>query len=154
MSVSFPSQQPGLNYLAEGGTETELTYKYGFELPEFALFPLLDDPSAVAALRELYRTYLETAARNGFGALVGGLDYRASPGWAARIGYPPERLVDMEMRSIDFLREVAAPYERSLPALLYVGIVGPRGDAYTADHAITADEAEEYHSTQFTTLAS
>ena len=153
MSVSFPSQQPGLNYLAEGGTETELTYKYGFELPEFALFPLLDDPSAVAALRELYRTYLETAARNGFGALVGGLDYRASPGWAARIGYPPERLVDMEMRSIDFLREVAAPYERSLPALLYVGVVGPRGDAYIADHAITADEAEEYHSTQFATLA-
>ena len=153
MSVEFPSQQPGVNYLTEGGQETELMYKHGFELPEFAMFPLLDDPNAVAALREMYRAYLDTAARNGFGALVGGLDYRASPDWATRLGYSPEALAEMQLRSIDFLRDVAMPYKQQLPALLYVGIIGPRGDAYTADHAITTDEAAEYHSTQIATLA-
>jgi len=28
-------------YLAEGGQETELMYKHGHELPEFAMYPLL-----------------------------------------------------------------------------------------------------------------
>lgn len=153
MSSKFPSQRPEVNYLTEGGQETELMYKYGFELPEFAMFPLLDDPNAVTALREMYHAYLDTAVRNGFGALMGGLDYRASPAWAVRLGYPPEALAEMQLRSIDFLRDVAMPYKQQLPALMYVGIVGPRGDAYAADHAITADEAEEYHRTQIATLA-
>ena len=47
MTGSFPQQQAGLRYLTEGGQETEIMYKFGFELPEFALFPLLDDPRAV-----------------------------------------------------------------------------------------------------------
>ncbi len=153
MPVEFPSMQAGVNYLTEGGQETELMYKYEFDLPEFAMFPMLDDPNAVAVLRRMYSAYFDTAARNGFGALVGGFDYRASPGWAARLGYSPEALAEMQLRSIDFLREVAAPYVQSLPSVMYAGIVGPRGDAYTADHTITAEEAEEYHSTQLATLA-
>jgi S-methylmethionine-dependent homocysteine/selenocysteine methylase len=153
MSVAFPSPQPGVNYLTEGGQETELMYKHEFELPEFAIFPLLDDANAVAVLRQMYSAYLESAVRNGFGALMGGLDYRASAAWAARLGYSVEGLAEMQLRSIDFLREIATPYVRQLPSVMYVGIVGPRGDAYTADHAITADEAEEYHSTQVATLA-
>jgi S-methylmethionine-dependent homocysteine/selenocysteine methylase len=152
MSVRFPEPQAGVNYLTEGGQETELMYKHEFELPEFAMFPLLDDAAAVAVLRRMYGAYLETAVRYGFGALVGGFDYRASPGWAARLGYSLDALAAMQLRSIDFLRDVAAPYAPLLPSLMYVGIVGPRGDAYTADHAITADEAEEYHSTQLATL--
>ena len=153
MPVEFPSQQPGVNFLTEGGQETELMYKYEFELPEFAMFPLLDDPEAVAVLRKMYGTYLETAVRNGFIPLLGGFDYRASPAWAARLGYSLGQLAEMQMRSIDFLRDVAEPYRQDLPGILYAGIVGPRGDAYTADHAITADEAEAYHSVQMATLA-
>ena len=59
----------------------------------------------------------------------------------------------MQLRSIDFLRDVAAPYEQRLLSLMYVGILGPRGDAYVADDSITAEEAEEYHSIQIGTLA-
>ena len=40
-----------------------------------------------------------------------------------------------------------------MPALLYAGIIGPRGDAYEVNRAITAEEAEEYHSEQLATLA-
>lgn len=39
MQKSFPTQQDGRFYLTEGGTETELMYKYGFELPQFAIPP-------------------------------------------------------------------------------------------------------------------
>ena len=41
--AGFREQQPGVRYLTEGGQETELMYKHGHELPEFAMYPLLDD---------------------------------------------------------------------------------------------------------------
>ena len=42
VAAIFPAQQAVLNYLTEGGQETEIMYKYGFDLPHFAMFPLLD----------------------------------------------------------------------------------------------------------------
>ncbi|MDT5102800.1 MAG: homocysteine S-methyltransferase, partial [Mycobacterium sp.] len=97
--------------------------------------------------------YLDIAARHGFGVVMGGLDYRASPDWGSLLGYSRESLADMQMRSIDFLREVAQPYGGQVPALMYAGIVGPRGDAYETNQTITAEEAEEYHGEQLATLA-
>jgi homocysteine S-methyltransferase len=153
MATKFPNQQPGLNYLTEGGQETEILYKYGFELNQFAMFPLLDDPRAVAELQGMYGRYLDTAARHGFGVVMGGLDYRASPDWGTLLGYSRESLADMQMRSIGFLRDVAQPYRDQVPAVMYAGIVGPRGDAYETNRTITAEEAEEYHGEQLATLA-
>ena len=152
MAAEFPAQQPGLNYLTEGGQETEIMYKYGFELPHLAMFPLLDDPRAMSELRGMYGRYLDTAARHSFGVVVGGLDYRASPDWGSLLGYSRESLAEMQLRAIDFLREVAQPYEGQVPAIMYAGIIGPRGDAYETNQTITADEAEDYHSEQLATL--
>jgi hypothetical protein len=44
-------------------------YKHGHELPEFAMYPLLDDPRAVADLTDMYTRYFEVAAEHGFVAL-------------------------------------------------------------------------------------
>ena len=85
--------------------------------------------------------------------LVGGLDYRASPDWGSLLGYSRESLAEMQMRAIDFLRDLGRPYEGQVPAILYAGIIGPRGDAYEMNATITAEEAEEYHSEQLATLA-
>src|SRR5215217_1181373 len=153
MAAEFPKQQPGVDYLTEGGQETEIVYKHGFELPHFAMFPLLDEPRAVTRLRQMYSGYLDTAARHGFAVVLGGLDYRASPDWGSLLGYSREALAEMQWRAIDFLREVAKPYKGQLPAILYAGIVGPRGDAYELNRTITAEEAEDYHSEQLSTLA-
>lgn len=151
--MPFPDQVPGVKYLTEGGQETEIMYKHGFELPEFAMFPLLDEPRAVPVLRDMYTRYLDTAARHGFGVLIGGLDYRASPDWAALIGYPPAALIEMQLRAIQFLRDLSEPYRSQVPDVRIAGIVGPRGDAYQVDRLITAEEAEDYHSIQLATLA-
>lgn len=150
--AGFPEQQPDVLYLTEGGQETELMYKHGHELPEFAMYPLLDDPKAVADLTDMYTRYLEVAATHGFVALMGGLDYRASPDWASKIGISAAGLADYQLRSIQFLRDMAQPFERDIPRVLIAGVIGPRGDAYGRDHTITADEAEEYHGVQVSTL--
>lgn len=150
--AGFPSPQPDRIYLTEGGQETELMYKHGHELPEFAMYPLLDDPRAVADLRDMYARILEVAAAHGFVALIGGLDYRASPDWAGRLGISEAGLAEYQLRSIAFLRDVARPFEGRVPQILLTGIVGPRGDAYGRDETITADAAEDYHGVQIATL--
>jgi S-methylmethionine-dependent homocysteine/selenocysteine methylase len=99
----------------------------------------------------MYSRYLETAARHGFVALMGGLDYRASPDRGSKLGYSLEALADAELASIGFLREVARPYEDKVE-ILYVGIIGPRGDAYSLNRTITENAAEDYHSVQIETL--
>jgi homocysteine S-methyltransferase len=152
MTATFPPQVAGLNYLTEGGQETEIMYKYGYDLPEFAMFPLLDNPRAVTELRRMYGGYLDTAARHGFGVVIGGLDYRASPDWGSLLGYSRESLAEMQLRAIDFLRDVARPYQGQVPELRYAGIVGPRGDAYAANRRITSAEAEDYHAEQLSNL--
>ena len=149
---SFPPQKEGRFYLSEGGSETEILYKYGFELPQFAMFPLLDNPGAVSKLQGMYRNYLDVVAKHGMSALIGGLDYRASPDWGDLLGYSPEGLSEANHKSIAFLREVAGEYVSDIPEILIQGLIGPRGDAYDRNQSITADEAEDYHSVQLTTL--
>ena len=149
---SFPSRQEGRFYLSEGGTETELMYKYGFELPHFAMFPLLDNPDAVTKMREMFRSYLEVAAKHKICALMGGLDYRASPDWGELLGYSPEGLAEANIQSIEFLREIANEYTSEIPDILIQGLIGPRGDAYERNESITENEAEDYHSVQLETL--
>jgi S-methylmethionine-dependent homocysteine/selenocysteine methylase len=127
-------------------------YKFGFELPHFALFPLLDNPQAVAAMLGMYQRYLDKVAENSFSALIGGLDYRASPDWGQLLGYSREGLADMQHRAIEFLRDAARPYKRQIQHLRIAGVVGTRGDAYALNRSITAEEAEEYHSVQLETL--
>lgn len=150
--MRFPARQDGVQYLCEGGQETEIMYKFGHDLPEFAMFPLLDKPAAMAELRGMYQRYLDVAARHGFAALMGGLDYRASPDWAGKLGYSADALSDAQLQAIEFLRDVARPYRSQLPDILYVGVVGPRGDAYALNRTITAAEAEDYHGVQVATL--
>lgn len=149
---TFPSQQNGRFYLSEGGTETELMYKYGFELPQFALYPLLNNHDATSTMRGMFRSYLDVVARNEMNALMGGLDYRASPDWGKLLGYSPAGLAEANHQSIDFLRELAAEYVSDINEILIQGLIGPRGDAYERNTKITVNEAEDYHSVQLNTL--
>ncbi|PTU32273.1 homocysteine S-methyltransferase family protein [Stenotrophobium rhamnosiphilum] len=153
MRTDFPKQKAGVLYMTEGGQETEIMFKFGHDLPQFAMYSLLDKPQALAELKAMYCRYLDASAKHGFVALMGGLDYRASPDWGSLLGYSREALAETQHRCIDFLRDVAKPYVDQLPGISYVGIVGPRGDAYSLNQTITAESAEDYHSVQLETLS-
>ena len=150
-SSTFPRSDEIL-YLAEGGVETEVMYRHGHQLREFAMFELMDNPAAVSDMKGMYRRYLDVAARHDFAALLAGFDYRASPDWGEKLGYSSEGLREMQHKCIDFLRDVARPYEDQLHHVAIAGCVGPRGDAYSLNRDINTEAAEEYHSTQMETL--
>lgn len=150
--VGFAPQRDGVFYLTEGGQETEIQYRHGHDLPEFAMYPLLDRADAMADLKTMYCKVLDVAAEHGFAAMISGLDYRGSPDWGEKLGYSRTSLADALERSIAFLRDVAQPYEGQIAEILIGGQVGPRGDAYSLNRTITADEAEHYHSFQLEVL--
>lgn len=154
LSNGFPVQTAGHYYMCEGGTETEVMYKHGFSFPHFAVFELLKDTKAVAALKRMYQDYFEVVAKHNMSALVGGLDYRASPDWGALLGYSAEGLADINHQSIEFLRNIAVDYSNNIENILIQGLIGPRGDAYETNHSITEAEAQDYHSVQLQTLKS
>ena len=51
-STAFPREE-GILYLAEGGVETEVMYRHGHKLREFAMFELMDNPAAVADMKNM-----------------------------------------------------------------------------------------------------
>jgi S-methylmethionine-dependent homocysteine/selenocysteine methylase len=152
MQNDFPPRLENNFYLTEGGAETEIMYKWGFELPEFAMFPLLDNPEADEVIRNMYRRYLDVAAEHGTGLLLNGHDYRASPDWGAKLGYSPDGLRQMQHRVIDFLDQMRNEYADRISDVYIAACIGPRGDAYGSGGEITADEAEDYHSVQLHNL--
>jgi homocysteine S-methyltransferase len=150
--AGFPQQRDGIFYLTEGGQETEIMYRHGHDLPEFAMYPLLDDQAGMADLKAMYSRVLDVAAEHGFVAMISGLDYRGSPDWGEKLGYSRSGLADALEQSIAFLRDVAEPYKDQIAEILIGGLLGPRGDAYSLNRSIGAEEAKDYHSFQLEVL--
>ncbi|HVN51870.1 MAG TPA: hypothetical protein VMT43_10580, partial [Acidimicrobiales bacterium] len=72
-------------YLTDGGLETDLIFHHGIEMPEFASFPLFDDPQLVGVLRDYYVDYLRIASDHELGLVVDTPTWRASANWGERL---------------------------------------------------------------------
>lgn len=138
-------------YLTDGGLETVLIFLDGIDLPEFAAFPLLDDPRGRATLVRYYDTYLAIAERHGRGMILDTPTWRANAAWGAVLGYDADHLDDVNQRAVRLAREIAARFP-SVPTVIE-GVIGPRGDGYVAGAAQSVDEATRYHAAQCRSFA-
>ena len=145
-------QLHGKDVTTEGGMETTIQYKDGFEIPLFCLFHLLNDPKAAAALRRYHAKVAEAAVAHGFGVIMEGLHYRASHDWGKLLGYSREGLAEINLRGIEFYRDLAREYETADSPMPIGGVVGPRGDAYKIGRLPDEAEAEDYHAEQIETF--
>jgi S-methylmethionine-dependent homocysteine/selenocysteine methylase len=139
----------GRTFITDGGMETSLIFNDGLDLPHFAAFVLLDDPSGVDALRAYYRAYIDLAAERGVGIVLDAPTWRANADWGERLGYSVEALADINRRGVALLEDLRPDGL----AMLISGCIGPRGDGYRVDDAMSAEEAERYHAAQVETFA-
>ncbi|SFR28765.1 Homocysteine/selenocysteine methylase (S-methylmethionine-dependent) [Lentzea waywayandensis] len=137
-------------FLTDGGAETTLIFDDGIDLPDFAAFPLLDDPDGHATLTRYFERYAGIAERDGAGIVLETATWRANPDWAARLGYDVEQLASANRKGVDLLLDVRQRF--AIPVVIS-GCVGPRGDAYRPESIMTREEARDYHSTQIRTFA-
>ncbi|MBK5289558.1 MAG: homocysteine S-methyltransferase family protein [Acidimicrobiia bacterium] len=138
-------------FLTDGGIETELIFRHGIDLPEFASFVLHDDPSARDTLMAYYRDYLRIGSTAGYGLVFETLTWRASADWGASLGYDESALRDVNRRSADFLLDLRE--KEAETTVVISGCVGPRGDAYSDLGSMQIDEAADYHRDQVEALA-
>jgi S-methylmethionine-dependent homocysteine/selenocysteine methylase len=139
----------GRTFITDGGMETSLIFNDGLDLPHFAAFVLLDDPSGVDALRAYYRAYINLAAERGIGIVLDAPTWRANADWGERLGYSVEALADINRRGVALLEDLRPDGL----AMLISGCIGPRGDGYRVDDAMSAEEAGRYHAAQVETFA-
>ncbi|MBA2706901.1 MAG: homocysteine S-methyltransferase family protein [Gemmatimonadaceae bacterium] len=140
-------------YLTDGGLETTLIFHERLELPDFAAFHLLQTPEGEAALRKYFRTYAEIARLFSTGLILESATWRANADWGTRLGYTPETLADANRTAVRMLEEIRGEYESERNRVVISGCLGPRGDGYVADGAMSEQEAESYHQAQVETFA-
>ncbi|MDO8699505.1 MAG: homocysteine S-methyltransferase family protein, partial [Rhodoferax sp.] len=140
-------------YLTEGGIETTLIFHEGLQLPDFAAFLLLKTPEGEASLRKYYRSYAEIAKRFGTGLILESATWRASVDWGTRLGYTSEALADANREAIRLLQEIRDEYETKQNPIVISGCLGPRGDGYVPDRAMSEQQAQAYHRQQIDTFA-
>ena len=146
-------QLAGDVFLTDGGIETTLIFEDGLDLPDFAAFVLLEDPVGRAALVRYFERYAGIAVDDRVGVVLETPTWRASPDWAGRLGYTPERLDRANRDAVGLLEDIRRRYETRDTPIVISGCIGPRGDGYRPDAVMAVDEAAEYHARQARVLA-
>lgn len=141
-------------FLTDGGTETFLIHKRGLDLPYFSSFHLLNDAEATEEIRAYYRAFANIAVEYGTAFIFDSLTYRASTDWGNLLGYSDRALAEMNLMALELYREVASESGLASHDVIISGCIGPKGDAYERNEALTADGAQEYHQTQIDTFKS
>ena len=147
-------QRSGDFFLTDGGLETTLVFLQGIDLPHFSAIDMMRTPEGIETLREYYRQYAEIARDAGAGFIFESPTWRSSPDWAVKLGLSDAEMVELNRRSIEIGEDMRGEFETAAMPLVLSGCIGPRGDGYSPDNMMSADEAAEYHSTQVGTFAS
>lgn len=148
-----PPQLDGGFFLTDGGMETTLIFREGFDLPYFAAIDMHARPGGEDAMRAYFTPYIEAARQHGSGFVLEAATWRASRDWAKTIGYGETRLENLNRRAIAFLVELREERETSHTPMPISGAIGPRGDGYKLTDRMNASEAQDYHSWQIDILA-
>lgn len=150
---NLPQLEGGL-YLTDAGIETTLMFREGWALPHFAAFQLFNEPGGYAALQAYFATHAQIAFEYGAGFIFESATWRANPDWATLLHYSEAELRDINRNAITqlvALRDELDPDDRHRAVIS--GCIGPRGDGYKVDTAMSAEEAERYHALQIDTFA-
>lgn len=146
-------QLGGSLFLSDAGIETDLIFNKGIEIREFAAHTLLGDPEGRAALADYFRGFLTLADEIGAGFVLDSQTWKAHPHWAEALQADEEDLAQANRDAIEFIAGIRKEFASNARPIVLNGVFGPRGDAYAPDTAVTAHEAEQYHSTQLGWLA-
>jgi S-methylmethionine-dependent homocysteine/selenocysteine methylase len=150
MSTALP-QLSGLPVVNDGGLETDLIYRHGVDLPDFAAFPLVDDERGRERLLHYYDEYVAIARRAGTAVQLDTPTWRASPDWGERLGYTLKELRRVNRDAVALVDRLRN--ESGLDSFVISGCLGPRGDGYVAGDVVDPDDAASYHAAQIGAFA-
>lgn len=146
-------QLAGDFFMTDGGIETTLIFLEGQDLPHFAAFHLFKTPEGAGVLRKYFLTYAALAKRFKTGLILETATWRANPEWGETLGYGKDTLAEANTKAVRLLEDLRSEYETADTPIVISGCIGPRGDGYMANRAMSEMEAEDYHRIQIETFA-
>lgn len=132
--------------LTDSGLETWLVFHRDVDLPDFAAFPLLDDPTGRELLAEYFRDHLRIGAQAAAGVVLETPTWRANRDWGARLGYDAAALDRVNREAVAFVRGLGAEFDGV--DVVVSGNIGPRSDGYNPAEFLSPDVAASYHGPQ------
>jgi S-methylmethionine-dependent homocysteine/selenocysteine methylase len=153
--------------LTDGGVETRIMFDDTVPMdPVLGSASLLDTPSGLEALTDIFGGYLEDARSFGIPSVLGTPTFRASKHWlSAASGHKlsgpnelselnePNGLKAINERAVAFQQGVRDESRAADQPVWIAGVLGPAGDAYQPGRAPDTDEARAYHRQQAQSLA-
>lgn len=140
-------------WLADGGLETAMIYHEGLDLPFFAAFPLLERDDGRAALGRYFTRHIAEASRAGTGFMLDTPTWRANMGWAGPMGLDEAAIRRANRAGAAFAAALRARHEDAALPIVINGAIGPAGDGYRVDTALTPEAAAALHEPQVQALA-
>lgn len=146
-------QMSGDIFLTDAGIETDLIFNHGIEIREFAAHTLLPETEGRKALSSYFDGFLTLATERNLGFILDSQTWKAHMHWADDLRASEDELKRANNDAIDFIAGVRDRFSDLGRPIVLNGVIGPRGDAYVPEMAISPDEAEDYHSKQIGWLA-
>ena len=140
-------------FLTDAGMETFLIFHESVELPFFASFDLMKNEAGIAHVRRYYERFIALARQRGLGFVFEAPTWRANADWAAKLGYDDKALAQINRRTIALMAQMRDQFETAETPIVISGNIGPRGDGYSPDRMMSADEARDYHAAQIKVFA-
>lgn len=140
-------------WLTDGGLETTMIFHEGLDLPCFAAFTLLDTDTGRAALTRYFETFARLARQARTGLVLDTVTWRAGTTWGSVMGLDAGRVRRINHEAVAFCRAFRDAHAGEGLPILLDGVIGPSGDGYAIDRALTADDGFARHRVQTEALA-
>ncbi|MGI8425231.1 MAG: homocysteine S-methyltransferase family protein [Actinomycetota bacterium] len=146
-------QLSGDMFLTDAGLETDLIFNHGVEIPAFAAHTLLPSIEGRAAIGRYFEGFLDLAGKSNAGFILDSATWKAHRHWARELNSDPVELRAANQESIGFISELRDRFSHNAKPIVLNAIIGPCGDAYRPEAAISTDQAEAYHAEQLGWIA-
>ena len=141
----------GAAILADGAVETRIEHETDLDLcPHLGAAALLERPDGRAALRVVYRSYLDVAWTHELPVLVGTPTTRASRRYVERAGHGGEAVRRLNAVAVAFLEEVRG--EAAHGPVYLAGAIGQYGAAGQPEDCLNHLDGADYHAEQVSAL--
>lgn len=138
-------------FLIFAATGTDLIFNRGLDLPNFASFPLVEDPKAQPVIVDQMRDLMNVAEEAGLGCIIDTLTWMANRDRAAPLGYDADRLAALNRKAVSLMCDLRD--ESAREDVLVALCVGPSRDPYAKLDPMTVAAARAYHGLQIASVA-
>lgn len=135
-------------FLTDGGFETSLFFKEGFDAPAFAAIVLMDDREAVAAMTRYFEGFLEMAQSAGVGFVLDTNSWRGCVHWAGKLGRSAEDMLRLNREAAELALGLRERWRARVSPIIVNGVVGPAGDGYSPEQTLQSWQAQAMHAPQ------